>query len=208
MEGRNIARTMTSTSMMVIVGLLEKISASKAAVEKKAREQKELLQKVISILHFMVQGGRHVNLKPMQKVNENYVAGEAIRQAALKGMCAQRSDSEIVPDSKEERTCTSRKLKRHHDENDGEVDHSSEECTSLRRGPKRRRCGRNKHDEKYDAIFQLLERAEERSKRMEMRAEENQQEAFEQVTKVLESYNRLSERILHAIVNIGGSDNV
>ena len=46
-EGRNIARTMTSTSMMVIVGFLEKISASKAAAEKKVKDQKESSQKVV-----------------------------------------------------------------------------------------------------------------------------------------------------------------
>ena len=41
---------------------------------------------------------------------------------------------------------------------------------------------------------------------MEMRAIENRREALEQVQKALESYNALSERILHAIVNIGGND--
>ena len=38
---------MTSTSMMVIVGFLEKISASKAAAEKKVKDQKESSQKVV-----------------------------------------------------------------------------------------------------------------------------------------------------------------
>ena len=46
-EGRNIAQTMTSTSMMVIIGFLEKISASKAAAEKKVKDQKESSQKVV-----------------------------------------------------------------------------------------------------------------------------------------------------------------
>ena len=43
---------------------------------------------------------------------------------------------------------------------------------------------------------------------MEMRAEQNQKEAFEQAARALESYNKLSERILHVIINIGGSDSV
>ena len=50
-EGRNVARAMTSTSMMVIIGLLEKISASKAATEKKVKDQKESLQKAGLILY-------------------------------------------------------------------------------------------------------------------------------------------------------------
>ena len=37
---------MTSTSMFAIVGLLDKIAASKAAVDKKAKDGKELVQKV------------------------------------------------------------------------------------------------------------------------------------------------------------------
>ena len=40
---------------------------------------------------------------------------------------------------------------------------------------------------------------------MELRATENRKEALEQAQKALESYNALSERILHAIVNIGGN---
>ena len=71
------------------------------------------------------------------------------------------------------------------------------------RGPKRR-CHR--HDEKYDAVFELLKKAEESSERMELRAIENKQEAFEQAQKALDSYNMLSEKIVHAIVNIGGSN--
>ena len=149
---------------MVIVGLLEKILASKAAVEKKVREQRELLLKVISITHFMVQ---YIDIfKSMQKTNENHVAGEAIRRAALKGMCTQRSDNEIIPDSEEERIRTSRTPKRRHDEIDSEVDLDSEGHANPRHRPKRRRRTHNKQDEKYDAIFQLLERAEERSKRI------------------------------------------
>ena len=38
---------MTSTSMMVIVGFLVKILASKAATEKKVKDQKESSQKVV-----------------------------------------------------------------------------------------------------------------------------------------------------------------
>jgi hypothetical protein len=70
------------------------------------------------------------------------------------------------------------------------------------RGPKRRR---RRHDEKFDAIFDLLKKVEERSERMELRAMENKREAFEQVQKALDSYNMLSEKIVHAIVNIGGN---
>ena len=40
-----------------------------------------------------------------------------------------------------------------------------------------------------------------------MRAIENQRAAFEQAEKVLNSFNMLSERLLHAIVNISGSEN-
>ena len=72
-------------------------------------------------------------------------------------------------------------------------------------GPKRR-CRNTQHDEKYDAIFELLKKVEEHSERMEMRAIENKREAFEQAQKALDSYNALSERIVHAIVNIGGSN--
>ena len=120
-------------------------------------------------------------------------------------MCSHRSDNEIIPDSEEERIRASQGLKRRCDKNES-VDH--EERAGAPRGPKHQHHGRNEHDEKYEAIFQLLERAEECSKRMEMRAEQNQKEAFEQATKALESYNKLSERILHAIINIGGSDNI
>ena len=74
----------------------------------------------------------------------------------------------------------------------------------------KRCCGHRgaQHDEKYKAIFELPERAEERSERMEMHAEENQQEAFKQAQKALDSYNRLSEQILHAIINISGTNDV
>ena len=74
------------------------------------------------------------------------------------------------------------------------------------RGPKRRCRHGAQHDEKYDAMFELLKRAEERSERMEMRMEENKREAFMQAEKALNSYNKLSERILHAIINIGGTN--
>jgi len=41
---------------------------------------------------------------------------------------------------------------------------------------------------------------------MEMRAEEHKNEVFEQAQKALDAYIMLSERITHAIVNIGGCD--
>lgn len=88
------------------------------------------------------------------------------------------------------------------------VPDSEEDRASSSRGPKRRRRSRrNEHDEKYEgAMFEFLRKAEERSERMEMRMVENQRVAFEQAQKALDSYNMLSERIVHAIVNIGGSD--
>jgi hypothetical protein len=67
-------------------------------------------------------------------------------------------------------------------------------------------CCLAQHDERYDAIFELLKEAEDHSERMELHAIENRKEAFEQAQKALESYNMLSEWILHAIVNIGGSN--
>jgi len=71
-------------------------------------------------------------------------------------------------------------------------------------------CCRNhpQHDEKYDVIFKLLKRAEEHSKWMEMHVEENKREVFKQAQKALDSYNMLLEWIIHAIVNIGGSNNM
>ena len=81
-----------------------------------------------------------------------------------------------------------------------------DQSASPSRGPKRRR--RNSQDDRYDAIFELLKKAEERSERMELRAMENKREAFEQAQKALDAYNMLSERIIHAIVNIGGSNDV
>jgi len=59
-------------------------------------------------------------------------------------------------------------------------------------GPKQHHR-QNQHDEKYEAIFDLLRRVEERSERMEMRAMENKKEAFELAQNALESYNILSE---------------
>jgi len=50
--GSNIVRNMTSTRMMMLVGPLEKLSASKAAAEKKAKEKKESLQKVEMFVDF------------------------------------------------------------------------------------------------------------------------------------------------------------
>jgi len=82
---------------------------------------------------------------------------------------------------------------------------SDEQSTSQPRVQKRRRC-RGQNDKKYDAIFELLQRVEERSERMELREMENQREALEQAQKALDSYNDLSRRILHAIVNIGASN--
>ena len=71
------------------------------------------------------------------------------------------------------------------------------------RRSKQRRCNNGDH-EKYDAIFKLLTQVEERGARMELHAIENKKEALEQAQRALDSYNALSERILHAIVNIGG----
>ena len=42
---------MTSTSMMVLVGLLEKILTSKATAEKRVKDQKESSQKVGGIVY-------------------------------------------------------------------------------------------------------------------------------------------------------------
>ena len=67
-------------------------------------------------------------------------------------------------------------------------------------------CHYTKHDEKYDAMFKLLKRVEECSEWMELCVIKNKKEAFKQAQKALDSYNRLSERIIHAIVNIGGSN--
>ena len=116
----------------------------------------------------------------MQKTNENREGGEAIRNASLKSMHAKRPRDESGGDSDDELICPQRE-------------------------PKQRRCN-NKDHKKYEEIFELLQRVEECSERMEMRAIENRREALEQAQKALESYNALSERILHAIVNIGGND--
>ena len=121
----------------------------------------------------------HADISEFQRVNESCVGGEAIRMASLKSMTAKQTHDEIVPDSEEEWVNSSRR-------------------------PKRRRC--NKYDEKYDAMFDLLTKAEERSQQMEMHMVENQKAAFEQAEKALELYNKLSERLIHAIINIGGSD--
>ena len=193
--------------MVVIVGLLERILASKAAVKQKAKEQKESALKVVLIMYFMA---RHTNVqKLIQKANENHIAGEAIQRVALTGMHAQWSNNKIIPDSEEEQVRVSRNLKWHHNEDESELNHNGEERVDAHHGSKRccHQCC-NERDEKYDAIFQLLERAEECGKRMEMRAEQNQKEAFKQAARALESYNKLSERILHVIINIGGSDSV
>ena len=50
-EGRNIARNMTSTSMMILIPLLENILASKEATEKKLKDQKETSEKVGVTVH-------------------------------------------------------------------------------------------------------------------------------------------------------------
>ena len=55
-------------------------------------------------------------------------------------------------------------------------------------------------------MFKLLKRVEECSEWMELCVIENKKEAFKQAQKALDSYNRLSEQIIHAIVNIGGSN--
>ena len=60
-------------------------------------------------------------------------------------------------------------------------------------GLKRCRHCHTQHDEKYDAIFELLKGAEEHSKQIEMHAEENQREAFMQAQQALKAYNTLLE---------------
>ena len=55
-------------------------------------------------------------------------------------------------------------------------------------------------------MFELLKKAGEQSKRMEMWMIENEKAAFDQAQKALDSHNMLSEQLLHAIVNIGGSN--
>ena len=49
-------------------------------------------------------------------------------------------------------------------------------------------------------------KAKEHSQQMEMQMVENQKIAFEQEEKALESYNKLLEWIIQAIINIGGND--
>ena len=76
----------------------------------------------------------------------------------------------------------------------------------MSHGPKRCHCScHNEHDEKYKAMFKLLRKAKESSKRMEMWMVKNQKTAFEQVEKALESYSMLSKQIMHTIVNIGST---
>ena len=97
-----------------------------------------------------------------------------------------------------------RTWKRSHDASDEDADDQS---AGRSRGPKHHR--RNTQcDKKYDAIFELLKKVEERSEQMELRAMENKKEAFEQVQKALDAYNLLSEKIIHVVVNIGGSNDV
>jgi hypothetical protein len=176
LEGQGITRTMTSTSMMAIVGLLEKISASKAEAEKRARDVKDAVQRVMKPF-FIALMTCVANTLQFQKVDESRIGSRAIHMASPGGTGAKRTHDEIIPDSEED--CPSPRLKRRR---------------------------RNEHDEEYDGIFELLKKAEVRSERMEMCAIENQQAAFEQAEKALISFNALSERLLHAIVNIGGSD--
>ena len=45
---------MTSTSMMAISGLLEEISALKAATDKKVKDEKESSQKVVEVVCFYI----------------------------------------------------------------------------------------------------------------------------------------------------------
>ena len=71
--------------------------------------------------------------------------------------------------------------------------------------PKRHHCY-NRHNEKFDAMFELLGKINECSEQMQLHAIENKKEVFDQVEKAIESYNLLSEQILHAIVNIGGTN--
>ena len=81
---------------------------------------------------------------------------------------------------------------------------SDDELICSKCGSKHHRCN-NKDHEKYEEIFDLLKWVEERSEWMELHATENRKEALEQAQKALELYNALSERILHAITNIGGN---
>lgn len=113
-------------------------------------------------------------------MDENHEGGEALREASLEGMRAKRSHDTSSEDSDNQPA--------------GQL------C-----GPKQ--C-RTQCDDKYDAIFELLEAVEKHSERMELRAMENQKEAFEQAQRALDSYNVLSEKLIHAIVNIGGSNDM
>ena len=85
---------------------------------------------------------------------------------------------------------------------------SNDQSVGPSHGSKRRHCHNTQHDERYDAIFELLKRVEEHSEWMELHVIENKKEAFEQAQQALDSYNILSEWIVHAIINIGGSDDV
>jgi len=83
----------------------------------------------------------------------------------------------------------------------------NDQLASPSYGPKQHCCS-NWHNEKYNTIFDLLKKVEECSEWMELHAIENKKEAFEQAQKALELYNLLSEKIVHAIVNIGGSNDI
>ena len=103
--------------------------------------------------------------------------GEAIHDALLGGMHAKRS--------------------------------CEEDCNDKPAGPSQgpKRCRhRSQPDEKYEAIFELLKKVEEQNKQMEQCAIENKREALWQAQKALDAYNRLSERVIHVIVNTGGGN--
>lgn len=123
---------------------------------------------------------QHADKLKLLESQQKSWGGEAIHQASLGHMCAKRPRDEPSEDSDDELICSR---------------HESKWC-----------CCNDKDHEKYDMIFELLRWVEEHSERMELCATENRKEAFEQAQKALESYNALSERILHTIVNIGGNE--
>ena len=75
----------------------------------------------------------------------------------------------------------------------------SDQSASPSHGPKRRRC--NTHDEKYDTIFELLKKVEERSERMELHAMENKREAFKQ-TQTLGAEGVLPSRHIESFLRV------
>lgn len=94
--------------------------------------------------------------------------------------------------------------KHSHDASDEDADDQS----AGRSHGLKRHCHNTQRNKKYDAIFELFKKVEECSEWMELQVMENKKEAFEQVQKVLDAYNLLSEKIIHTVVNIGGSNDV